>query len=160
MILPSHQQPLTPNQAAVLREARKLLGIRWRHQGRNPERGLDCGGVPDIVATRLGWAHTPILAYSRYPDGVSIKAYLRREMVEIRRKDLQPADVLLLLNIVEGVWPCHVAIVASCRERLTIIHGDAIEEKVVENGIDLSWERKIAGCFRYREIAEEIGPWQ
>lgn len=151
---------LSPNQHAVIREARKLIGIRWRHQGRNPDRGLDCGGVPDIIATRLGWAHQPIRAYSRYPDGWSLKAYLREEMIEIPRPLLQPADLLLFLNIIPGTWPCHVGIVADCPERLTIIHGDAIEERVVEHGLNETWYAKIAGCFRFREVAQEVGPWR
>lgn len=151
---------LSPAQLLVIVEARSLIGTRWRHQGRNPERGIDCGGVPDVVATRLGWPHAPFPVYSRYPDGQTFRRYLQQEMVQIPRSAMQPGDVLLLLDLVPGSWPCHCAVVADCTERLTIIHGDAYEMRVVENGIDPSWEAKIVGCFRYKEIAAEVGPWR
>jgi cell wall-associated NlpC family hydrolase len=150
---------MTEQQARIIQEARSWVDTPWGHQGRSRRR-LDCGGLPVCIARALGWRAPDLTGYSRYPDGVTLRAHMREHLVPIRRVDLQPGDVLLFLDLLPGRWPCHVAIVADSPERLTIIHSSALERRVVENGLDPSWEAKIAGCFRYQEIAEEIGPWR
>jgi len=151
---------MTARQAQLIQAARSYMGARWRHQGRSKDRGIDCGGLPWCASRDCGWLHADMKAYGRYPDGKSLRAHLRQELVEISFRELQPADVVLLLDVIPGVWPCHVAIVADCKERLTLIHSSAQEMRVVENGIDPSWEAKIVGCFRFKQIAEEVGPWR
>lgn len=39
-------------QESVIAEARALLGVRFAHQGRHPQHGLDCLGFLLVVAER------------------------------------------------------------------------------------------------------------
>jgi len=153
---------MTERQSALISEARSHVGkVRWRHQGRSWVHGVDCGGFPLLSARDLGWEIEDFPpGYGRYPDGKRFREHLRKVCVEIPRAELQPADLILLLDLIPGIWPCHLAIVANCKERLTIIHSSALEMRVVENGIDANWEAKMAGYFRFKPIAEEVGPWR
>jgi cell wall-associated NlpC family hydrolase len=52
----------------VVAEARKWLGVRYRHKGRS-ERGLDCLGLLVMVGRAFDIPHTDATDYSGWPRG-------------------------------------------------------------------------------------------
>ena len=51
----------------IVAEAKKLVGIKYRHQGRSGI-GLDCVGVPIYIAHKLGLFTFDTKAYSPRPN--------------------------------------------------------------------------------------------
>lgn len=153
-------------QRSVVNEARLWLGTRFHHQGRvkateHHQGGCDCIGLIIGVAKNLELI-SPITGkpltlydqqgYSRYPDGVALQQAMAACLPEIAVTELEPGDILLL-KFEEN--PQHVAIVSDYGDKLGIIHCYAQARKVVEHGLDISWQQRIVRAYRLIAVAEE-----
>jgi hypothetical protein len=71
-------------------------GMKFMHQGRNPEVGIDCPGPLILGARHFGIkpADFDVLGYSAKPDG-SLKPILDEHLVPKHKADLLPGDVVL-----------------------------------------------------------------
>lgn len=119
-----------PSREEIVEEARKWLGTRWRHQGRNAS-GLDCIGLLVRVATDLGISDYDIKGYSRRTVGDDFTRHF--EIVGLKRKpipDAEPGDILITHD---RNFPCHCGIVAKKNGQMTFIHAYAGRKKVVED---------------------------
>lgn len=123
----------------IVDTARQYLGVKWKHQGRNPESGLDCLGLIVQVAKDLGMnPHDPV-DYTKAPDGKRLMAELNTQLTLVI--NYQVGDILLMRM---GTNPQHLAIVT---ETGGIIHSYANIRKVVEHPLDDEWKRKIVAAF-------------
>ena len=59
-----------------IEEARKWIGTRFSHQGRNRRNGLDCGGLILVVGRALALTDLEELGYSSFPTGGRFEALL------------------------------------------------------------------------------------
>ena len=137
--------------AAVIAEARRWIGTRWRHQGRTAG-GLDCVGLLIVVARSLNLIDQSALdeadrvasGYSRYPRGDALRRTLLQHLqpVEISR----PADILLFRIDAE---PQHLAIAAEHPTGgMSIIHAYApAPHRVIETILDDTWRRRLVAVF-------------
>lgn len=51
-------------------EARRYIGVKFSHQGRNPSFGIDCGGLVLLVARAFRLSELEELGYASFPtDG-------------------------------------------------------------------------------------------
>lgn len=146
------EAPFTDGERALLiAEARKLLGMPWRHQGRR-ERAADCIGfvwlalqkVRPIPDTRIDYGRTPYLAK------------LREGLIEYLGPPVsgepRPGDVVTI------AWgngqDQHLALVVDHPEYgIGLLHADnnaagTKGPRVVEHGIDAHWRRRITGIWR------------
>ena len=106
---------MTTRDAAVA-EARALLGVRFAHQGRHAQHGLDCLGLLLVVAERIGLLFDGMGAmaldrrdYSSRPDAMLLKAQLNTWLLP-QWDAPEPGDVLLLA--IHGE-PQHLALVSD-----------------------------------------------
>lgn len=90
-------------------------GVPWKHQGTNPDVGMDCIGS-------LRWAYEQqgvklpdeldkeFAAYHRPPDGWHMNEVMKRWFVEIPKEEAQPTDLYQIF-----IWknPCHIAVKVS-----------------------------------------------
>src|SRR5690625_891346 len=88
----------------VIAEARKWLGVRWRHADRN-EYGIDCVGLGVVVARALGIVNYDVKSYSREPND-TLLAHFYRVAKEVPLADVKEGDFLV---IKDGPYPFHVA---------------------------------------------------
>lgn len=51
-----------------IKEARKYIGTRFAHQGRNIKVGIDCGGLILIIARTLNLSDLEYLGYADFPN--------------------------------------------------------------------------------------------
>lgn len=132
--------------------ARSWVGqVRFRHQGRDPENGLDCAGVVIRIAHDLQLSDFDIVAYPRIPDGRGMKDLLDREMISILRSELLPGDAVLLAD---NRWPCHLAIVADYPQSFSLIHSQITAGGVIETRLDDETERRIIACYQFPGVRD------
>jgi hypothetical protein len=150
----------------VVAKARELVGkspktgrpaVRFRHQGRNPKTGLDCAGVPLWVAKQLGIMDFNFTAYEKYPDGKTLGAIFRQQMVEKSWGTAKVGDVLLMRSLDRG-WPCHMAVLVDNQDGFRgfgIVHSWARAGGVVESHLDEDWAmRKVQGVWAFPALEE------
>jgi NlpC/P60 family putative phage cell wall peptidase len=138
----------------VVNEARSWIGTPWQHQAALKGVGCDCIGLIAGVALALGSAEAQRLMqtpeyrnYDRKPDAAMLLLACEEllDPVESFAAAL-PADVLLMRFTGE---PQHFGFLS---ERGQMIHAYAQAGKVVEQRIDMKWQRRVVGVYRLRGI--------
>ncbi|KAF1706296.1 glycoside hydrolase [Pseudoxanthomonas sacheonensis] len=139
--------PLTAEEsAAFVAAARSCMGVRFRHQGRNPAIGLDCAGLPQWAMQQIGRPIWDIHAYGTEPhkDGL-YEAMVRNMGGPVPLKSIQPGDVVLMRF--HGA-PRHVGIVTDLGGgRLGLLHVHAENKYVAEHGL-AGYHADLVAAFR------------
>jgi len=100
--------------------------IKWEHQGRDPETGMDCIGLPRYAFSRQGKLpdelEAEFAAYHRKPDGERMCRIMRRWFQEIATNDQQELVNIPLArpgNLIVMYWkrnPCHIGVLVNPTE--------------------------------------------
>ena len=141
--------------AEVVAEARTWIGAPWIDKGRT-RHGIDCAGLPIMVAHALGLSDFDVRTYPR-----TGRAHLFLEQFR-ENTDLKPVDEMKpgdMLTFRQGIYSCHCAIVSEReydrgRLVLSIIHAHELRRRVMEEPIDDYWRGIVTGCFAYRGIED------
>lgn len=134
--------------------ARSFIGTPFRHQGRNPEVGIDCVGLCVLYLGALGYEVRDRTDYDRDPDGS-----LRGELVRVLGQPVaegagcwvhaRPGDVLSLrFANLSRVPERHVAIASELYGQPAMIHADNSHRRVVEHPLDERWKSRVVGVWR------------
>lgn len=137
---------MTPQQTAIVTEARSYMGTRWLHQGRT-RAGIDCIGlVIEVAKTVKGWDFD-ITNYPRQATDETMLTLCCQHFDTVPRAELQPGDVLVMRFDNQR----HAAIVGDypAPGELSMIHAYATSRAVVEQRLDSTWARRIIGAFRF-----------
>lgn len=132
----------------VVDEARKWLGVPWRHHGRN-RQGVDCVGLGVVVARALAITQYDSLDYSRVPHP-GLLDHLRIVADEIPIASIEPGD---FIAIEDSAYPYHVAFVSEKYGVLHIIHAHARRRMVIEEPYTHEWPGLTRYAFRFKESA-------
>lgn len=128
--------------------ARQYLGVRFRHQGRNPATGIDCVGLLVLSAAACGLsglAEHDLTGYARDPHGGLLESRLRAAFGE-PVPNMRPGDVVAMAfpHVVR-----HVGIVGAYPHGgLSLIHTYSNERQVIEHRLDERWLRLIRSAYR------------
>lgn len=121
----------------VAAAARVLKGAPFRHQGSDPETGIDCRGVIEWVGLKLWARRIPLRDYQRKPSGTEFLEKMRAELEEIDPADAGHGDAVLM-HFPNDTEPRHGGIIVSGPYELMLVH---------------AWEGRGIG-----EVREE--PWR
>lgn len=136
-----------PTREQIVSAARRYLGVRYRHQGRN-RQGLDCIGLLICVARDVGYvAEGDRLDYSRQHNGVALRAGLDANAVPIAVDQYKPGDILLMRF---DTLPQHVAIVTD----KGMIHSFLTARRVVEHRLSDDWQARIVAAYSFPGVSE------
>lgn len=130
-----------PWEQRFVREARDLIGVKWRHRGRKPW-AVDCIGLIAVSAARSGVPFEDEKMYGREPWDDQIRKGARRRWGEpLKVSQARAADIAVVR------WykaePSHLGIIADHPDGgLSIIHAHMIHG-VIEQGIN----DHIADCI-------------
>ncbi|MFN8971556.1 MAG: NlpC/P60 family protein [Alphaproteobacteria bacterium] len=140
--------------SAVIACARSYVGVRFAHQGRARQTGVDCLGLLILVAEEVGLsfdAQAPRALdrtdYGAYPDAEFLRERLDHFLKPSPIDQMREGDVLLLA--IDGRAQ-HLALVTDypVPGELGMIHAYAPARKVIEHRMDESWRKAIVGVYR------------
>jgi len=133
---------------AFISKCREWESVPWRHQGRT-RSGVDCVGLFSCVANELGFPQVIPTNYHRDPDGKLLLAELRSRFMEIKVKDREAGDLVVMrFENLQGVpTNRHLALLTDCG----ILHSAAMYKKVCEHTFDDEWLNRTEHCFRLWE---------
>ena len=123
----------------IIEEARKLIGVPFRHQGRDRRYGLDCVGVAVVVSKALGVYVHDRADYGRWPGGNNLLVHIKNSGFK-ETTDPQPGDLLVFIM---KRFPQHVAIMTD----KGIIHAHENSKKVVEHGFTDKWKKRLYKAY-------------
>ncbi len=115
-----------------MEETRTWLGVPWRHQGRR-RSGIDCAGLPAVVAASLGLSDYDHVNYPRRPDGTFLRFFERGGCVRISPRDADEGDVLIFSN---SGTVTHCGIRSTHHGQPAVIHAYARRRMVVEETLE------------------------
>lgn len=115
----------------IVREALTLVGCRYRHRGRN-EHGIDCVGVPIVVAWRLGLMEEDVRDYPDRPDGSLLDRFEEAGCRRISPLRAQHGDILIFA---ERGTRCHCGIMVEHYGEPGVVHGHLRRRKVMKESL-------------------------
>lgn len=120
--------------AEVVAAARRWLGAKYRHEGRDGN-GLDCIGLVVVVGRAFNVRHTDVGNYTSWPDPQ------RRIFTEFGKYlALAPGhetnwDGTIGVFAQQG-FPCHVGIFSTKHQVRHVIHSHILHRQVIEDPFD------------------------
>ena len=144
----------------VIASARGYMGVRFAHQGRARQTGVDCLGLLILVSEEVGLSFEAQLPraldrtdYGTYPNEEFLRERLEKILTPVPSDQMREADVLLLA--IDGRAQ-HLALVTDypIAGELGMIHAYAPARKVIEHRLDESWRKAIVGVYRLPLKAE------
>jgi len=132
----------------LVAEARKWKDVPWRHEGRNAN-GIDCVGLPIMVARGLELFHYDVKGYTREPANLDMLKHFRANMFEKSIINVEPGDVIIFSD---GKFPFHVGMIAEKYGELSLIHAYAGRRKVIEELYLPEWSKRALACFEFHGL--------
>lgn len=129
--------------------AQGLVGVRYRHQGRN-EAGLDCAGLIIVVAHLLGLTDKDTTSYSRRPNAPEFTAFmLETGCTQLPYGKHENGDILRMNT---AGWPVHIAIYEiDERGQEWYIHAFLPHKKVTRDPLTKAVKDAISSVWRFPE---------
>lgn len=141
----------------IIDVARSWLGVRFHHQGRDKQAGVDCLGLLIVIANTCELAFRNVLLaaqdetdYGHNPDPDYLRAKLESVLMLIDNKNARAGDIALFS--IDGRAQ-HLALLADypCADELSMIHAYAPARKVIEHRLDAHWRKQMVAVFRMHE---------
>lgn len=140
----------------VVKFAREEIGTKYRHQGRESGKFLDCVGLLVVIGKRMNYPNiVDPRVYRRTPSATVLVETLRQNMEEIPVADVRAGDIYLMR--LGGVKPRHTAIKTSDEVDIkngkypTIVHAYKPEKIVIEQSLR-PFEQWLVKGFRIRGL--------
>lgn len=130
------------NPEAVATEAIKLINTPYQHQGRKAGIGIDCIGVPIVVARNLNLSKSSFdeINYRRIPDGTLLK-----KIETVCQPIVIQQGAILVFKISAEAQHCAIFTgLGSGGDH--ICHAWDIAGKVVHHRIGM-WKKKVVGVY-------------
>lgn len=137
----------------VVAKAREWLGTPFEHQHRMKGVAVDCAGLLIGVARELGLVAPDfdVSGYARQPDGVSLLRWCDQYMTRVRRDQLQPGHVVVVIYDVD---PGHIGMVGNyAHGGLSMIHAAAKSGKVIETRLLFTRQMRFVAAFNIPGVA-------
>ena len=141
--------PILPGsrREAIVEAAKRWLGTPYHHQGRLLGVGCDCLGLITEIGKELGLLDYDSASYSAMPDGRTMEAECRRNLVGPKALP-QPGDIALMW-IQQRNLPQHLAIFVPWDQRIGIIHAHQRFDDVKQHSFDGFWRKRLADIYSY-----------
>lgn len=133
----------------IVAAGRALIGTPFRHQGRTPGVGIDCGGVIVHLLSLMGIEYD-IQGYARIPEGNGLVDVCDGVLVRIQRDAYRPGDVVCVRL---SRYPQHLALITD----YGMLHAWQrvwSPAKVVEHGLTDEWRGRVVAAWQFPGVTE------
>ncbi|MCP4660973.1 MAG: hypothetical protein GY856_36695 [bacterium] len=127
----------------IVAEARKMLGVPFVHQGRNPAAGVDCAGLIWCVADALQLPLGDVTGYAEGAAGVNVEEILAADLSTIEVDEMAPGDVVTFRTRSRAT---HMGFASD----VGLIHAWGVAGRVIEHALTKGWRKKISKVYRWR----------
>lgn len=135
----------------IVKAARSYLGVRWRHQGRTVEKGIDCLGLIVCVVHDMGlYVDEDYTRYRKFPTDDTMRRKMMEYFEYVSTGKEQYGDIMMLAGHLKGP-PQHVGFLSPGKGvPFGLIHSSltAKVNKVVEQNISVDYSKLRRGTFR------------
>jgi cell wall-associated NlpC family hydrolase len=131
--------------AKFITAVRSYIDTPFHHQGRLPQVGLDCAGVIVCAARECGIAIDDQQGYARTPANGMLEQAVIAHCDRIQLVEVVSGDIMLFRFLKE---PQHLAVFDSGM----LIHAYSSVGKVVRNGFDEAWSKRLVSIHRLKGI--------
>lgn len=135
----------------IITEAKKYLGVPYKHAGRN-EFGMDCVGPIIKVGHNLKLFSYDTINYPKRPSGTDFIQKMGQHMQRIQVAEATHGDVIVCS---EPRHPCHCGFLEiSPSGQKYMIHAYAPARKVIREPITPFREARMMLAFRYPGVVD------
>lgn len=129
----------------IIAAARFCIGTKWMHQGRKPNVGIDCVGIPLWCGNSLGIFNPPYEPppYQREAHWEEFVGNFQEQCAEKDVREAAPGDILCFR---QDKFPCHCGILTADG---TFVHAFLLRKKVVEERYTDQWKRETRAVFSF-----------
>lgn len=126
--------------------ARQYLGVPYRHQGRNPDVGIDCVGLLSLALRDIEHpaAACDVTNYGRDPAFGLLEKHLRDAfgppVTEWQAGDVASCQFFGAVR--------HVAILGQNANGWTLIHTTHMTKRAVEHSLAAKWIKRVREVYR------------
>ena len=164
---------LSAKRQAIVDAARALVawrnprsgatGVRYRHEGRSLEGGLDCCGVEIWIGWQVVAAWAPHVAtfdirgYGREPQPGYVRHFIEAGCTYVPQAQWQPGDIAIMRF---DSWPFHSGVIVDTEGHGRIVHAFLPRKRVVEEPFMHLLRNGIAGkggwthCLRFPGVED------
>lgn len=129
----------------VVEEARKWLGVPWKHQGRD-RSGLDCGGLIVVIARAFEISDYDIRGYRRNPPGLlDFLKHFDENMTRV--SNVHRAGLVAIFRHSRTV--IHCGVFSEKRGVPHVVEARAESRKVVETPFDRNQRALWVATYAY-----------
>jgi len=140
--------PVPPSR--VIAVARDWLGVRFHHQGRSRDGGVDCSGLVTVVARDLGATVPDQPPYPKWPSDALMHATLLTFFLPVDPNAVRVSDIVRMT--LPHRPPCHIGIVSEMKGRRSLIHAHHAR------GVVETWHKGGDVVAAYRWPASVVTP--
>jgi len=137
----------------IVGAARSMVGVPWKHQGRNPTAGVDCVGLVVLTGQLSGVTVYDTANYQRHAKNYDfVTHFVDAGCVAKPIKDRRLGDVLIFND---KTFPAHVGIMADgALGTPHLVHAYALRREVVEEELTSEWAAKLVHCFGFPNVED------
>jgi cell wall-associated NlpC family hydrolase len=137
--------------AAVISEAKKWVGVPYRHLGKSKESGVDCIGLITEVSKVFGLSLKAPEAYSDHPSGDMLLRHANAQLKPVAQgtesKNHLKTGTIMMLWTFSAKEPQHFGWYDDTEGRPMIIHAFAKENRVCHHGMDNFWIKRLVAVY-------------
>ena len=120
-----------------------MVGVPFRHRGRNPKIGVDCAGVVLCSVWAAGCELPDCIGYGPQPKSDFLLDELKKRAQRVHRDDAEPGDILLFQYRVD--MPMHFGVLLSNNY---VVHAHSTTGRVIKHKITAAWSSRLHSIWR------------
>lgn len=124
-----------------------MVGVPFKHQGRNPHAGVDCAGLVLCSVWSAGCELPDCIGYGPQPQAHVLLAELQQRARRIHRDDAEPGDILLFQYRVE--MPMHFAVLLANNY---VVHAHGQTGKVIKHRLTAARAERLHSIWRVEGV--------
>lgn len=137
----------TATVAEVCETARSLIGVPYRHRGRQPQHSLDCVGVLAVTLRSHDLCSHDLPDYAAWRTDDTLIRELDACLIRAGDDDLEEVLHGFVVGFAIGRHHMHVGVAVPHATGTGMVHACLRRGKVIEHVLDEKWARRLVASW-------------